>query len=346
MSPKLWVRATLNGQPKRFLLDTGASRSMLASDEQTKTMPKQGKTKFGGMAWKPKKCDWVKADTFEVAGVNFTQAPLTRCEEAAKSVNALGVEYLDHMTAFLDFEHGGFSLHPPGMPEGSHTQKLRRGPDRLIGVPVKIADKSEWAIFDTGCSITTIDQDFVDKHSDAFRPVTGEAEGKTIQAKIRSYDVTGNAIEGKLYTTRSLQIGGHWLPEQLVMSSPLSKKLKDRMKSSIILGANSILFGSWILDLKNDVWAMNPIEQKAPKIRIEVNGDHISQQGKTIILQDNAKIAQAERMLSGDKITYDEPNGVVECTGHCIFSNGTESTSADAMSFKVSEEGWNRTDSK
>ncbi|MGA2870912.1 MAG: hypothetical protein ABSF34_17335, partial [Verrucomicrobiota bacterium] len=78
---------------------------MLLNDDQMKSLAATGTAKFGGAAWKLKTCDWIKVDSFRVGGLNYSHAPLIRCENTITNTNALGLDYLDHQILSLDFEH-------------------------------------------------------------------------------------------------------------------------------------------------------------------------------------------------------------------------------------------------
>jgi hypothetical protein len=342
LAPMLFVRADVNGQPKRFFLDTGAYRSIVLANEQTKKYPAQGKVVLGGMAWKPKECDWVKVDSFEIAGAHFSNAPLIRCEPDQTNRDTLGVDYINKQVLSLDIENVGFVLQPK-MPKNLETFPMRRGVGHLIKIPVEIAGHKKWALFDTGCGITTVDQDFVSKHPGAFKAVTADVDGKDIQVTTTPYDSTGNTLSGTLYVTDQLKVGSITLPSLVVMAAPFQSEFKKTIHASMILGANAILFADWVLDLKNNVWAAKPItpkDSKGPKINS--SADQFFQDGGLYTFKGNAKITQAAYALSAEKIVFDPKAGTLECTGSCVFNDGHETLKGDQMKILMVNGVWSK----
>jgi hypothetical protein len=286
-APKFYVQGIVNDQPKKFFVDTGAYRSNIAIDDQTRSIPAAGTTQFASFAMKPMTCGWIRIQSFQVVGtsrVNAKGGPILRCDGTPPMDSILGLDYLDGYTVSLKAQ--------TSMPSGVQTTEMRRDADRHLIIPIQLAGHRQWAGFDTGASFTIVDQRLLSKYPEAFQELRGEHEGKPmkIDFPIAFTEGTGNQFMGKLYTTDRLQVGGgQKLPNQLVIVTPFPKEFRKRLTASIILGAASMLSTNWIFDLYRNVWASTPSHPGSTP-RFSVSAEQASHQGKLLVLDGNAKL--------------------------------------------------------
>ena len=258
---RLFVQAAVNGKPKSFLLDTGAAKSMLMTDDDIKQIPSVGRTSFSGADMVPRECDWIRVNSFKVAGHNFSNAPFTRCDPYDSIPSNLGLEYLKFYILYLDFEKMRFELKGTA-PEGVVTSDLKILKSGQIAIPVYFGSDAVDAIFDTGCAMTVVDLEFARSHPSLFAQVTVNRNGQDLAIDSPMRDATGRTLIGQVFVASDFKIGNVLFKKQIVTVFPFSKDLRNTLQASIVLGATTIMNANWMINFKDKKWSASPISQK------------------------------------------------------------------------------------
>jgi hypothetical protein len=233
-----YVQGIVNGIPKTFVLDTGAANTSLAKDDQTQNF--QSIQKING-------CDQVMTNHFQAAGVQRAGMRLLRCPT---EVNTLGIDMLYNLVVSFSFTRATFASIPT-LPINQIALPLRRSGTRQIEVPAQIASIPTLALFDTGSEYTVIDRNFVNAHTEFFKP--GPVDSVMVT------DFMGNKNESRLFQLKeTLKIGNLEFKDQLIAAFPFSQSLKSQMDNAIvILGTSTIAAADWFFDLKTNMWTGN-----------------------------------------------------------------------------------------
>lgn len=249
-STKIEVDIQFDGQIKRFQLDTGAYKSMVAPDEQTRAYPSIGKAKLEGAAGKPVECDLISPAMVLIDTLFRADNQFERCDLGEHSFNNLGLDIFEDQILNLDFKKNDLSILNI-MPEswGSHPLKrLERGHLKMQAL---IGGLDSDIIFDTGAQLTSVDVQFVNLHPELFKYITDIDNGK---------DITGNQVIMKIYELSEIQVGTVTFKNTTVAAFDFNKKLRDYLgeNTPLIFGTNAMIQANWIFDLKTNKWGVQP----------------------------------------------------------------------------------------
>jgi hypothetical protein len=339
---RFYVRADVNGVPKKFFLDTGAARSAVTVDAETRTLKGLGPLSFGGVGLKPQKCDSVVVGDVAVAGVHQRNMPMARCgSELAAASDMLGIDAFQNRRVSFDFTRAEISLQ--ATPPATGLQKMRRGAFGYIELPVTIGNDVEWAVFDTGCGMTVVDRSIVDRQPQSFKPVTTDVDGQVKPVFWSFSDSTGQNVEGQLYLAEHLNIGDFALNEQLVTVVSFSQKLKDIIHSSLVIGANTMLAANWYFDLKANLWAASADNNRAAHLRLQIAADEVLRQdAEVIILRGHAKVNSGDFSLLGAALSLNIKTNELKCFSDCEFVEPQKTTKSSAITVELGDQGWRR----
>lgn len=251
-----YAKAYLNGVPRRFRIDSGASGSSVANDRDTKDLQSSGSKSFSSVGGGATACDQVTVGLLRFSGRELKSHPFLRCAGAKEGseFDTIGLDAFDQSVWAFDFASSGdgstFGT-LPSMPDRKSAQKMKRGPQRHILLPVQIGGTSDgvagYAAFDTGTAVTAVDSEFVDAHPQFFKAVRSDVT--------HIGDGTNQKVAVSFYNVEAFKVGSVDFRRQLVTSFRFPKELKRVIQSSVILGTNTMMMAHWTLDLKNNVWS-------------------------------------------------------------------------------------------
>ena len=134
-------------------------------------------------------------------------------------------------------------------------------------IPVKIAGKEQWALFDTGCGMTVVDQAVIDANpKSVFNRMKRPSMVNKGKSSLRSKIPPASWSAGKTYVATEIEIEGSPKSAQLVTAIPFSRELKDKLQASVIFGVNSMMAANWFLDFTTNQWAASAFSAKKEKM--------------------------------------------------------------------------------
>lgn len=335
MSMTFFVRAAVNGQPRRFRLDTGARNSVVIADEQTKSLPSDRKFLFGGAANQPISCDLIYLDKYEIAGWTWSHTPIFRCAANADNENYLGIDYFDRQIVSLDFVDARISL-LKSAPADAKMLPLVRGSQGHIELPVKIDGTETLAVFDTGAAITIVDEKFVEAHPNAFETITVTVDGQEKDVQSNMADWTGHPLQGKLYLAKGMEVGSLKIEKQMVVTAPISGFFGKVVQTPIVIGANAMVGAKWIFDLKNNLWLATQKVNPQTALGFVIGADQIIHRSKDhFTLKGNAQLTMSGWKINAEKILINAQTKKVRAVGAVIFDDNGKVSKDEKMSFRV-----------
>ncbi len=228
------------------LFDSGSDNTSVGFNSFTQNLPSVGKTHFAGAAGKAKECDVVQIDSLAIGEFQKNAVLASRCADSVPA-DVVGINVLEGESFVFDFSERRIQTEVQ-IPSQIRAQELKVLPAGHLVVPIRVAGQMMGAVWDTGASLSAVDQEFVKEFPHAFTFV-GEVSGG---------DVTGIPLRMKMYKTAAIEAAGIRLPESYVLALDFSAfrgtYFGDEVK--MILGLNHMQSQKWYFDLPAQLWAI------------------------------------------------------------------------------------------
>lgn len=242
------VDAALDGQWRRFQLDTGANSTIVTADEQTFAYPSTGKAMHRGAAGVTVECEVILPDELRLASLKVVQPAISRCDHGFAGFNNLGLDVIDGKIVEFDFQHSILQFQMTSS-ENRNWHLLKRYEKGHLGIAVQFGGLLRGAVFDTGAQLSAVDKDFVLAHPEMFT---------RLQSESPVGNVTGKPVAADFYELNEIAVERLRLKKLVVIAFDFGPDLRQYFGSEtpFILGTNAIVKANWILDLKANRWAV------------------------------------------------------------------------------------------
>jgi predicted aspartyl protease len=220
---EVFVDGAIDGRPYRFLLDTGAARSCVRSD------------------------DLITVPSLTVGPISRTNFTLVRAAEGdAGRQTLIGMDLLKDLRCHFRFDERRVLVDEDGAEEdGAAFETLFLDQRAHPYVPVQLGDVIASAVWDTGASMTVVDTNFVAR-TPGFFPAAGTSTGT---------DSTGAQQETPMYVMAVATIGGYTFPTQRVAAVDLSQvNATLERPMDLIVGYNAYSKACWLFDFPRRRW--------------------------------------------------------------------------------------------
>ncbi|MCI0395724.1 MAG: retroviral-like aspartic protease family protein [Chloroflexi bacterium] len=238
------VKATVQGRPYEFLLDTGAALTSLRWDEFTSQLPGQGIHQSSGLLGDIRD-DLITVRDFKLGSIERELLTVARLAESHHQArNLIGMDLLQAFCCSFLFSENRVSLEPrPSDPLSDLFLDDKAHPY----VTVECLGSQAPAVWDTGASLTCVDLGFIERHPAAFEEA-GQSAGT---------DASGNSIHTSLFLMKGFSCGGRSFPDHKVVGIDLSfvnSKIKHPM--TMILGYSTLGQANWLFDFPRRKWGI------------------------------------------------------------------------------------------
>jgi hypothetical protein len=130
---------------------------------------------------------------------------------------------------------------------------LLLGPKSHPYVSVFLEETQAYAVWDTGASITVVDQAFIDKNPKFFQKM-GVSTGT---------DATGTSQDTPSYLMDACIIGSNKFPATEVVGVDLSHiNSSTEIPMTMILGFTTLQYANWLFNFPEKYWAITKINKK------------------------------------------------------------------------------------
>lgn len=236
---------TVAGRPYRFVVDTGAARSQLEADEYTCTLEAApGETSSGLFA---SHSDPVVTVTDVAVGpLRAETLDVTRVSPASpRPRNLLGMDVLRRYRCLFRLEAGLLDVEEPAGSQAGHD--LRTGSRGHVYVDVHWPGVTGQACWDSGASITIVDQGFWLAHRGLFEDA-GTAAGT---------DASGTTLETPTVLMAEAVIGGRRFARHRAAVVDLSHANSTiELPMDLILGYPTLRQADWLFDFPGSRWTV------------------------------------------------------------------------------------------
>lgn len=240
------IDGTVNGRPRRFLLDTGAARTRLVADQYTYTLPSAGEQQSSG-ALAAATEDLVLITEIAAASGLISAHDLTVSRVPADQPGArdlIGMDVFRHYCLRIQLDRSRLTLETSPQPDALTplVTSSRHHPYVDLTWPGAIAR----TCLDTGSGVTVVDQQFLDKHPDLF----------TLEGSSIGLDANGGQAETPTYRMRGPVIGGIQFDNHPVVAFDLSAvNATTDIPMDFILGYPTLRQAEWLLDFPAARWS-------------------------------------------------------------------------------------------
>lgn len=247
---EVYVEGMVNGQPRRFLLDTGAAQSSVQSDAQTGPLPIYGTNHSSGV-FAPMQDDVVLLDAIELGPIRRHEFPVTRVQgDPAGRGDLIGMDLLREHCCHFRFDQHTLLIDGPLERGPSAWEPLRFDSRFHPYVEVTCGAETARAVWDSGASLTVADLTFIRQHPALFTE-SGASTGT---------DASGAQVETAMFAMAAVQLGGVQFPPHRVAAVDLSAvNATLEIPMDLIIGYNLYHQANWLFDFLNRRWAVTRI---------------------------------------------------------------------------------------
>ena len=240
------VDGSVGGRHYRFLLDTGAAKSAILSDDYTATFAAIGQHTSSGVFAGGSE-DEVIAPTIEVGPIVRRDFPVTRlAENIPQRRNLIGMDLLKGYRCHFLFDENRVEIDGDDLP-GASFYDLALDSRFHPYVPLRFGAVTASTVWDTGAGITVADRGFVARHPALFQPA-GQSQGT---------DATGATVATPIFTMLGATLSDLELPPLRVAGVDLSGvNATIETPMDLILGYNLLRWANWLMDFPRGRWAI------------------------------------------------------------------------------------------
>jgi predicted aspartyl protease len=239
-----YVSVIFDGKQKKLLLDTGAKKSSIVTDDWSSQYPviENDQNHFSqGASGVKVKCELIEINKLEIGNVSISDHQIKRCQS-----DIFGLDLIGDTPFEVDYKKGRLNYLLKIDKSSSH--KLGRMKKGHLTVKTKIKDEEYSTILDTGATVTIVDLSYVKKHPSLF---------KLIKRDDGTDGHSGEEIKSYRYKLSQLFIGDVSLKNISIISFDFPDNMKRGFEGSPIMIGNDILkLATWKFDLKNMLWQM------------------------------------------------------------------------------------------
>ena len=242
----IFVDGSIGSRKYRFLLDTGAAMSEICFDSYTSTFNSIGSKKSSG-AFSSDKLDLIKIPSISIGLIQKEEFILRRQSQDSKDqFNLIGMDLLKNFCCHFKFSENSMIVDPI-LDESYTLNPLVLGPKFYPYIKISFDHISVDVVWDTGASITVVDQQFIEENINLFEKV-GESIGT---------DSTSNSQQTPNYIMRPYMIGTQLFPTTEVVGVDLTHiNSSTEILMTMILGYTTIAKANWVFDFPNRCWCI------------------------------------------------------------------------------------------
>jgi hypothetical protein len=230
----------------RFLLDTGSARTTMIYDDYTGSFPSMGREDSAGTLGDSQQ-DIILLPNLTIGPIERAHQRVARLPaDADHAYNLLGMDILKDYVCQFDFTAGRVTLNPAEQPPGP-TLPLTLDDRFHPYLDVAFDTVTAHAVWDTGASLTLVDQAFIDRYPALFTEA-GHTTGT---------DATGATRHTPQYMMPACTIGRGQFEAVRAAAVPLGHvNANIDIPIDIIFGYNGVTQATWWFDFPRRQWTL------------------------------------------------------------------------------------------
>jgi hypothetical protein len=246
------VSAMIEGDEFEFLLDTGAGTSSIRNSEFTLNYPII-KTKASTGVFSATQEKVIRIPSLRIGPIRKENVEFTRVDMENGKPNLIGMNVLKDYAFHFDFLYQAVDVNPDDARYIRDCNELYCDDKYHPYMTVELEDTEISVVWDSGASITVVDQQLIKDHPTSFTHI-GESSGT---------DANGNSMLTPLYNMTGMIIDGYLFPAHHVAAVAFSQmNTTVERKMDMILGYSSFRFADWWIDFPAKKWKITKFRGK------------------------------------------------------------------------------------
>ncbi len=243
---EIYVDGTIASRPYRFLLDTGAAKTSLLTDDYLAGFAAIDTHHSSGV-FAPSREDLITVPSIEVGAISKQNITVVRSSaQSARQISLIGMDVLKDYRLHFRFDQNRVLVDEdvqPDYPLQALTMDQRFHPY----VDVQFEGVCGQAVWDTGASITIVDLTFAKDHPALFEEV-GQSTGT---------DSTGVQMQTPLLRVAASRIGDcEFAPFKAAAVDLSAANATIEIPMNLILGYTALRQANWYFDFPRRQWAI------------------------------------------------------------------------------------------
>jgi hypothetical protein len=243
-SGKTYVTCLVDGQKERCFLDTGSAMTLVANSKRFAAYTNLGNFRFASASGIAQETETIQIGLIQIDDLQFANVKVGRVKFRG-SENTLGIDIVGRQPFAVNFHPKTalkFNANRPALP----STTLHVSQHGLLSIPITLDAAAAHALWDTGVSLTTVDQKFIEAHPENFKPTKNYVNG---------VDGAGKSLLAQIFRAKKITIGGHTFKDLRVVAVDLAM-LRNAVHKEIqvVVGFNLIRKANWFFDPKNRLW--------------------------------------------------------------------------------------------
>lgn len=242
----VFVDVMVCGHEYRCLLDTGAARTQLPSNELTKSFPLAEGTRESGSVFGRRSWQLGLAADVRVGSVVRHDVPIALAAEPT-APSLLGLDVLRHYSWCFCFSRAVLVEQPAS---AGASLPLELGSAGHIYLPAALCGAEVVGIWDSGAGISVVDDEFYCKHEDWFRPLHLGL----------GTDSVGMEQPTAIVEMPAVEVGGETFPPSVAAVVDLGNvNTGSERKADVVFGLPLYCQADWFFDFPGEKWAVTRI---------------------------------------------------------------------------------------
>jgi predicted aspartyl protease len=242
-SGKVYVTCLFDGVKEKCLLDTGSAMTLLADSKRFGNYTNLGVFRFKSASGIPQETETIQIGSIQIDDVAFTSVKIGRAT-FQNAENTLGMDLIARQPFVLNFKSKPtlqLGAPRPHLP----LTTLNVFSQGLPSIPISLNGSEVHALWDTGAALTVIDQDFIARRREDFKPTRNYMNG---------VDGAGHNLLLQMFRAKKITIGDATFEDVRVVAADLSVLREANPDIHAVVGFNLIRKANWFFDAKNRLW--------------------------------------------------------------------------------------------
>ena len=232
--------------PIAFCSILGAARSSIVADDDTSSLPVIDQHSSSGV-FKAHHEDVVLVSSLSLGTITRRDFSIVRVPADPHVTNLIGMDVLKDYCCHFRFADNRLLLSSDPPDATIDWQPLLMDARHHPYVDLRCGDQRAQAVWDTGASLTVVDQGFIDRHPALFA-AAGQSSG---------IDATGTEVATPMFTMAASSLGPLRLPALRVAGVDLAGvNATIEIPMDMILGYNLLSRANWWFDFPRQRWAI------------------------------------------------------------------------------------------